>query len=424
MGDSVRNAALPDGRVRKKIPLHIAESPRRAGPDDTGPDDASAGNPDTGSRRDGGLERDMGDSVRNAALPDGRVRKKIPLHIAESPRRAGPDDTDPDDAPAGNPDTGSRRDTSDNVRGAALPDGRVRKKIVPHATEHPRRTDPDDTGPDDTGPDDAPAGNPDIESQDGGPGMIVGDGGDNRFVSGGGPRIIDGGAGNDTVSYERSNRAVTIDLSNADTNGYVWPTGGDAAGDRLRDIENLTGSNHNDRLTGDRKDNVLDGGHGNDRLEGGAGRDVLTGGGGADVFVVNHGENDWRKTNLVTDFEQGHDRLYYGRHPLWYQGIDTTGDGEADSTVIYSNGQGRSGNGGGGVVAVLKDFTDPLTRHDFQAGAGRPTSLEAVRQTITGNRRRRKPDGRRRQQPAVRSWRRRYAGRRSGERRSVRRGRS
>ena len=50
----------------------------------------------------------------------------------------------------------------------------------------------------------------------------------------------------------------------------------DAAGDQLRDIENLIGSAHADILVGDGGDNVLEGGDGADKLDGGTGRDTAS----------------------------------------------------------------------------------------------------------------------------------------------------
>ncbi|WP_454017899.1 hypothetical protein [Azospirillum sp. Marseille-Q6669] len=61
-----------------------------------------------------------------------------------------------------------------------------------------------------------------------------------------------------------------------------WP-GGDAEGDRLTGIENLSGSGHADLLIGDGGANRLDGAAGDDTLIGGAGADTLVGGAGIDT---------------------------------------------------------------------------------------------------------------------------------------------
>jgi Ca2+-binding RTX toxin-like protein len=83
--------------------------------------------------------------------------------------------------------------------------------------------------------------------------------------------VIDGGAGIDTVRFDGIAAAVTVDL-----------TAGTAAGqgtDTLLHIENVTGSNLNDKITGSSVNNILDG-------KGGA--DTLAGLGGNDTYVVDN----------------------------------------------------------------------------------------------------------------------------------------
>ncbi|MBU6240025.1 MAG: DUF4347 domain-containing protein, partial [Planctomycetes bacterium] len=97
-------------------------------------------------------------------------------------------------------------------------------------------------------------------------------GGGNDFISGGpGADYIDGGPGTDTLSYFGSTAGVNVNLSN-----QLGHTGGDAAGDRITNIENLIGSAFNDTLTGNSGDNVIEGGLGNDILDGGAGTDTVS----------------------------------------------------------------------------------------------------------------------------------------------------
>ncbi len=94
---------------------------------------------------------------------------------------------------------------------------------------------------------------------------------DDMFIARGGDDDIDGGTGSDTVSYVHSNRGVRVDLVDGDgENGY-------AAGDTYTGVENVIGSNFDDRLIGsDGTDaqgatNTLEGGRGADRLIGGTG---------------------------------------------------------------------------------------------------------------------------------------------------------
>ena len=106
---------------------------------------------------------------------------------------------------------------------------------------------------------------------------LTGDASDNVLDGAAGADVLDGGDGLDTAAYTHSSGAVRVNLLNG-TN-----TGGDAAGDTITNIENVSGSRYNDTLTGDTKANRLDGGSGHDRLMGGAGADVLVGGPGNDA---------------------------------------------------------------------------------------------------------------------------------------------
>ncbi len=135
--------------------------------------------------------------------------------------------------------------------------------------------------------------------------IITGDGGNDTLNGGFGADILEGGAGADvlrglgsagafgssigldgdnTASYAHSGEGVTVNLATG------TGSGGDAQGDTLVDIQNLTGSTHDDTLIGDNGDNVLDGGDGkgNDVLEGGGGADTLKGGDGEDTASYQH----------------------------------------------------------------------------------------------------------------------------------------
>ena len=130
----------------------------------------------------------------------------------------------------------------------------------------------------------------------------------NDVLDGGlGKNLIDGGDGIDTVSYQSATAGVTVDLSQA---GYQDTQG--AGLDKLVSIENMIGSNYDDKLIGDAHDNIIQGGAGNDRLGGGLGNDTLIGGPGDDILTggASHGEGNntfvWQKGDfghdLVTDF--------------------------------------------------------------------------------------------------------------------------
>ena len=112
--------------------------------------------------------------------------------------------------------------------------------------------------------------------------ILTGTGNDDIFNGGAGADTLDGGAGKDMALYWDSPEGVTIDLSTVDGDGYALGAGGHAYGDRLKNIEQLWGSDHGDFLMGGSQDNLLLGGGGADALHGGAGDDFLGGGKGDD----------------------------------------------------------------------------------------------------------------------------------------------
>ena len=113
---------------------------------------------------------------------------------------------------------------------------------------------------------------------------------------GGGPGMdrFAGAGGVDRVTYAAASAGVTLDLLANAANA------GQAAGDVLTDIENLTGSSFDDVLRGTALVNLLEGGGGNDllagrggmdQLAGGEGDDDLDGGAGDDVLVGDGGDD-------------------------------------------------------------------------------------------------------------------------------------
>jgi Ca2+-binding RTX toxin-like protein len=92
---------------------------------------------------------------------------------------------------------------------------------------------------------------------------IRGSASDNIIEGGRGADIIDGRDGSDTASYAHSYAAVHVDLN------QLVQHGGDAEGDQLTGIENVTGSSYNDTLTGkfDGQVGLLDGGPGSDTVD-------------------------------------------------------------------------------------------------------------------------------------------------------------
>jgi Ca2+-binding RTX toxin-like protein len=132
--------------------------------------------------------------------------------------------------------------------------------------------------------------------------VLRGGHGDDVLRGGAGADLLDGGGNsniNDTAMYNEGNIGVVVDLSTG------TGSGGNAQGDVLVSIENLTGSRGNDSLTGNAGGNTLAGDIGDDVLRGGAGQDVLRGGAGGDRFVF-AAVTDSRAgaPDRITDFSQ------------------------------------------------------------------------------------------------------------------------
>src|SRR5262245_15124455 len=89
---------------------------------------------------------------------------------------------------------------------------------------------------------------------------LVGNSANNTLAGLGGADALDGGDGIDTATYAASLAGVNVSLQTG------MATGGDAEGDTLVRVENLTGSNFSDTLEGDGGNNVLIGGNGSDTV--------------------------------------------------------------------------------------------------------------------------------------------------------------
>ena len=107
---------------------------------------------------------------------------------------------------------------------------------------------------------------------------LLGGAGNDTLLGGSGADSLTGGAGADLASYLGSTTGVTVNLATGKG------LGGDAQGDVLTGIEDVTGSAQNDVLAGNGADNTLNGGNGADSLTGGSGTDMLLGGQGADTL--------------------------------------------------------------------------------------------------------------------------------------------
>ena len=152
------------------------------------------------------------------------------------------------------------------------------------------------------------------DTLNGGAGNDILDGGtgDDTLIGGAGADSLQGGAGTDRANYAASSVAVNVSLATGQG------TGGDAQGDALAKIENLTGSAFNDYLAGSSGANslvglngndVLSGSGGADTLIGGAGNDMLTGGSGSDFFQFDSTLNATTNVDTIADFNVAADTV-------------------------------------------------------------------------------------------------------------------
>lgn len=93
--------------------------------------------------------------------------------------------------------------------------------------------------------------------------VLNGGAGDDTLIGGAGADTLNGGTGTNTASYAGAAQGVKVYL---DTATQAANALGDASGDTLVNITNLTGSDHDDTLGADANANVLIGGAGNDTV--------------------------------------------------------------------------------------------------------------------------------------------------------------
>ena len=169
---------------------------------------------------------------------------------------------------------------------------------------------------------------------------LTGGAGDDTLTGGAGADTLSGGAGTDTASYSGSSSGVTVNLATGSHSG------GDAAGDTLSSIENVTGSSSADTLTGDSSANTLTGGAGSDTLTGGAGDDTFRGNRGDDILYGGAGddalygdEGDDAAGNDYLDGGDGDDVMYGGAGNdtlIGGAGGDRVDGGAGTDTASYS----------------------------------------------------------------------------------------
>ena len=140
--------------------------------------------------------------------------------------------------------------------------------------------------------------------------------------------IFDGRGGSDTLDYSGFDAAADVDLD-----AGTVTRGGMQAGS-FTDIENVIGSDFDDRLLGNDSDNRLMGGAGDDELRGLLGADMLEGEDGADMLFGGEDDDDLMG-GVGDDTLQGD------------QGADMIDGGAGDDRIIWNNGDGSDTIDGG-----------------------------------------------------------------------------
>jgi Ca2+-binding RTX toxin-like protein len=193
---------------------------------------------------------------------------------------------------------------------------------------------------------------------------------DNIIEGGGSADILDGGSGTDALSYAGSAAGVTITLG---TSGKLATgSGGDAAGDKFSNFEDIHGSSNKDSLSGNELANFLFGDDGDDRLNGGAGDDQLAGGDGIDT--INGGDGDdiiegGAGADVITG-DKGSDTVFYRESNTGV--VVLLGENGALTTGIGGHAEGDKISQVENVVG--SEFNDTLSGNKqdnvIQGGAG------------------------------------------------------
>jgi len=232
---------------------------------------------------------------------------------------------------------------------------------------------------------------------DGGPGndSIIGGAGDDEIDGGTGNDTIEVSAGSDTIdgggttaapgvdvlSFAAASAGVTVSLTGrADSDGYLT-----ILGDRVKGVEGLTGSAHDDTLTGNSSANMLSGGAGDDTLDGMAGADTLVGGAGDDTYMLEVGATDGKRVDTVTEaaMDGGSDTLIYVLARGATTGVGRTGDFNQNAEVIPANVERVVGTDNDDFINLIPnhrdaDTDDPGVTVDLGEGTG------AVQQRVDG----------------------------------------
>jgi Ca2+-binding RTX toxin-like protein len=220
---------------------------------------------------------------------------------------------------------------------------------------------------------------------DGSANVLNGGAGDDTLVGDADADTLIGGLGTDTVSYAAASAGVTVIINGAGS-------AGDANGDVLSGIENLTGSAFNDTLTGDGGANLIIGGAGDDILNGQGGSDTVSYVGAAGSVTISLASiaaqvTGGAGTDTLSNFENIIGSAFADN--LTGEGGANTIEGGAGADVLIGGGGNDTASYAGSTAGVTVSLTSGTGTGGDAAGdslSGFSNLVgSALNDTLTGN---------------------------------------
>ena len=186
--------------------------------------------------------------------------------------------------------------------------------------------------------------------------------------------VVDGGDGTDTASFVYVDGTVTADLATVTTDPLTTAnaTSTDDADTlisryALTNIENLGGSNNDDKLTGNADDNVIQGNAGSDTLAGGGGNDTASYLDNAGKVVVDLGKGEAQEFGADGSTLASTDKLT-GFESAYGSAFDDSLTGNSSDNTLAGAAGNDTLDGGGGVNTLSYAVNSSPVSIDIGAG--------------------------------------------------------
>ena len=200
-------------------------------------------------------------------------------------------------------------------------------------------------------------GNANVLNGGAGNDTIVGGAGNDTLLGGAGNDSLDGGTGTNTADFSTAGSGVTVDLS-------AGTASGDGS-DTLTNIQNVTGSSHDDTIVSNSGSNVLDGGAGNDTVSYASAASGVT-------VNLSTGSATGDGTDTLSHFENvtgsSHDDTITGD-----SNVNTLSGGSGNDTITGGGGADDLYGGSGAdsfLFMATNAFSGVVNIHDFTSGGG------------------------------------------------------